>query len=259
MTMVNQPACWAFWIHDCDYVTFDKVKVLSNVNYPNNDGIHLNCSRNVTISNCTLVNGDDCIIVRCNNSSLKEDKITERIVVTNCTLTSYASCVLIGFTNCGTIRNCTFSNLVMYDCCWGISVCLKYIDPKGTGIGSADLGRNETFIDNISFSNILIDKATSAPVKLRIDDEEFVKCKSVQNMYFNNVHARGPEFPYIKGREQSHFKNIHFTDCTFEMTDGSEFENRWDRPSQYGDAEHHPMTLRYVDGLYFNNTQFKTL
>ena len=38
--------------------------------YPNNDGIHINCSRNVTVSNSNIVCGDDCIIVRANSVSL---------------------------------------------------------------------------------------------------------------------------------------------------------------------------------------------
>ena len=41
ITMVNQPAGWSYWIHDCDFVTFDKVKIIANVEYPNNDGIHI--------------------------------------------------------------------------------------------------------------------------------------------------------------------------------------------------------------------------
>ena len=37
--------------HTFAFSTDDKVKIIANVNYPNNDGMHINCSRNVTISN----------------------------------------------------------------------------------------------------------------------------------------------------------------------------------------------------------------
>ena len=70
VTMVNQPSGWSYWIHDCDYVTFDRVKILADTQYPNNDGIHINSSRNVTVSNATIVTGDDCIVVRANNCRL---------------------------------------------------------------------------------------------------------------------------------------------------------------------------------------------
>jgi polygalacturonase len=88
VTMTNQPAGWSYWIHDCDFVTFDKCHILAKVDYRNNDGIHINSSRNVNISNCNIVTGDDCIVVRANNRSLAENKICERVTVTNCNLTS---------------------------------------------------------------------------------------------------------------------------------------------------------------------------
>ncbi len=259
VTMTNQPACWSFWIHDCDYVTFDKVKVLANVNYPNNDGIHINASRDVTVSNCILTNGDDCIIVRCNNSSLKEDKICERIVVSNCTLTSYASGILVGFVNCGTIRNCSFSNIVMTDCSWGIRMHMPYIDPNGSGIGSADLGRNAADIENISFNNIIMDKVGSIPIHIYVADEEFVKVKQIKNIYFNNIHATSAEPIYLKGKKDCHLKNFYFTNCSFDIVDGSEINQRFDRPMWYKDTEPHPMVTRYIDNLNFNNTEFSFL
>ena len=106
--MVNQPAGWSYWIHDCDFVTCDRLKINANVQYPNNDGIHINSSRNVTVSNCSIVCGDDCLVVRANNASLSENKVCERVVVTNCNLTSYASGIRIGWLNDGVIKNCAF-------------------------------------------------------------------------------------------------------------------------------------------------------
>ena len=69
VTMTGQPAGWSYWIHDCDLVHFDRCKILADVEYPNNDGIHINSSRDVTVSNCVIETGDDAIIVRANNAS----------------------------------------------------------------------------------------------------------------------------------------------------------------------------------------------
>ena len=95
ITMVNQPSGWSYWIHDCEYVSFDRCKILAEVRYPNNDGIHINSSRNVTVSNCDIVTGDDCLVVRANNRSLKENKVCEKVTVTNCNLTSYSGGIRI--------------------------------------------------------------------------------------------------------------------------------------------------------------------
>ena len=74
-------------MHDCDRVRFDRVSILTPVDYPNNDGIHVNCSRDVTISNCIIETGDDCVIVRANSASLRENRPCERVCVVNCTFT----------------------------------------------------------------------------------------------------------------------------------------------------------------------------
>jgi len=71
VTMTNQPAGWSYWIHDCDCVKFDRCNILADVRYPNNDGIHINSCRDVTISNCFVETGDDAIIIRANNRSNK--------------------------------------------------------------------------------------------------------------------------------------------------------------------------------------------
>ena len=65
-----------------------RLDIIADVQYPNNDGIHINCSRHVTVSDCNITCGDDCIILRANSVSLKENKVCEFVTVTNCNLTS---------------------------------------------------------------------------------------------------------------------------------------------------------------------------
>ena len=108
VTLVNGPAGWSYWVHDCDDVLFDRCRVKVDVRYPNNDGIHINSSRDVMIRNCDLETGDDSIIVRANNRSLAENKVCERVVVSNCTMRSWSAGIRIGWANDGVIRNCTF-------------------------------------------------------------------------------------------------------------------------------------------------------
>lgn len=261
ITMVNQPAGWSYWIHDCDFVTFDKVKIIANVEYPNNDGIHINCSRNVTISNSSIICGDDCIIVRANSVSLKENKVCEKVVVTNCNLTSYSSGIRIGWQNDGTIRNCTFSNIVMTDTTIGIGIILPYRKPVTYEITcpdpnvpvSSDVGREETLIENLSFNNIIMDKNFSGPVRIDINSNPLVTCKAIRNIYFSNMHVRGPVLPFIRGRENCHVENVWFTDCNFEVTDGTEFGDCSGHGAYYARGQFN-MYTQHVDNLRMNNT-----
>ena len=258
VTMVNQPAGWSYWIHDCDYVAFDRVKIFAEVEYPNNDGIHINSSRNVTISNCDITCGDDSIIVRANNASLAENKVCEKVCVTNCNLTSYSGGIRIGWKNDGVIRNCTFSNIVMTDTSVGIDITLPHFIFDPERLYTADMGREETLIENLSFNNIIMDNVYAEPVKIQITPNEQTLIKAIRNLYFSNIHAKGPRGMQLSGREQNHLDNIRFSDCTFEVTDYSAFENREYHGAQK--ARQSPCgypTLIYCDRVIFDNVEFR--
>jgi polygalacturonase len=256
--MVNQPAGWSYWIHDCDYVSFDKCKIDAEVEYPNNDGIHVNSSRNVTISNCSIRCGDDCIIVRANNVSLPENKVCERVVVTNCNLTSYSGGIRIGWINDGVIRNCTFSNIVMTNTTVGIDILLPHFlfDPEK--LFTADMGRESTLIENLTFNNIIMDNNFAYPIKILIDERPETKVEAIRNIYFSNIHASSPCGFCLLGREENPLDNIRLSDCTFEVIDFSAFNNKdhhgaWNKKDLPGPYP----TFRHCDRVVMNNVEFR--
>lgn len=257
ITMVNQPAGWSYWISDCDYVKFDGIKIEAEVEFPNNDGIHINSSRNVTVSNCNITCGDDCIVVRANNVSLKENKVCERVTVTNCNLTSYASGIRVGWMNDGVIRNCTFSNIVMTDTSVGIAIVMPHMRFNRALTYTSDIGREATLIENISFSNIVMDDAFGPPVKIDIAANTETLVTAVRNLYFSEIHTRGPAGISIVGRAENHIENIRFSGCTFELTDYSAFGDRFFHGGQSKAKSHgiYP-NLKYCDDVTFDNTRF---
>lgn len=222
ITLTGLPSGWGFWINDCDYVQFSRVKVFADVRFPNNDGIHVNCSRDVTISDCILETGDDAIIVRANSASLKENRSCERVVVNNCTIKSWCSGIRLGWVNDGVIRDCVFSNLVMWDCTKGISIQMG--DPP-----LYDLGREPTFIENITFANIIMDRIYTHPFIIDATENPATMIKGVQDIRFSHIHARSLHKPYILGRGAVPFKNFRFDNCTFERIEESALPLRWDR------------------------------
>ena len=259
ITMVNQPAGWSYWISDCDYVVIDKIKIFAEVEYPNNDGIHINSSRNVTISNCDITCGDDSIVIRANNVSLPENKVCEKVTVTNCNLTSYSGGIRIGWKNDGVIRNCTFSNIVMTDTTVGVDIILPHFlyDPEKPF--TADMGREATLIENLTFNNIIMDKNFAYPIKMIIDEHEETKVEAIRNIYFSNIHATSPCGMCLHGREQNPLDNIRFSDCTFEIIDYSAFdykENHGAQNSKYLPGAY--PTFRYCDRVVMNNVEIKT-
>ena len=257
LTMINQPAGWSYWIHDCDYVAFDRVKILAEVEYPNNDGIHINSSRNVTISNCNVTCGDDSLVIRANNVSLAENKVCEHVTVTNCNFTSYSGGIRIGWKNCGTIRNCTFSNIVMTDTSIGVDITLPHFDYDAEKPYTWDMGREATRIENLSFSNVVMNDVYGEPVKIYVADNPETTVDAIRNLYFSGIRATGPRGIRITGREDCHPENIRFTDCTFKITDYSAFKNKNYHGAQDITQSHggYPR-LELCDRIVFDGVEF---
>lgn len=257
ITMENLPSGWGFWIHDCDYVTFDKVKIFAEVEYENNDGIHINSSRNVNISNCDITCGDDCLVLRANNASLPENKVCEKVTVTNCNLTSYSGGIRIGWRQCGTIRNCSFSNIVMTDTTVGVDINIPHFTLDPTKMYTIDCGREATLIENISFENIIMDNVYAEPVKIIVNDNPETKVAGIRNLYFSNIRARGPRGIRLKGRAENHLDNIRFSNCTFEVTDYSAFPHEEFHGAQIKSQSHggYPK-IEYCDKIVFDNVEF---
>lgn len=253
ITMVNQPAGWSYWIHDCAYVTFDKVKIRADLRYPNNDGIHVNCSHDVSISNCLITCSDDCIVVRANSISLKENKPCERVCVTNCTLTSYACGVRIGWINDGVIRSCAFSNLVITGSRFGVGMHLPYRIRESGNVRildakrpiSTDVGREKTLIESISFDNVIMDGIYSRPIDIKIEDHESIGCLGIRNIRFSSVHAKALAYPSFKGRRENPLGDVYLYNCTFTRVDEIDGEARTG-----GD-----LLTEYAERVHFINTE----
>lgn len=253
ITITNQPAGWSIWLTDCDLASVDDVKILARLDYPNNDGIHVNSSRDVRISNCTINCGDDALIVRANNAALKENKVCERVTVTNCTLTSHSSGIRVGWLNDGTIRNCSFSNLVMTGTTNGISMLL----PCRGETRISDEGREATRIENLTFSDIIMSDTFGCPVDILISSNPSVHCSAIRNLYFHGIRSSSHQMPRISGRKDAVIENVSFDGCHFEVTPMADDDD----PRAHGCVPfrdglvHHP-TVTYVRGLQLNGTDF---
>ncbi len=243
ITMRNQPAGWSYWACDCDNVHFDRCKINASVEYPNNDGIHVNCSRNVTISNCNINCGDDGIVVRAYSLPLFGNKSCEKVTATNCNITSRSGAIRIGWINDGAIRNCSFSNLSFTDCRNGIDILLP---GNTTGKRMSDEGEEATLIENLSFSNIVMDRIYCCPINIRIS--EGTKCEAIRDLNFHSIRSRSMAMPMIKGRKDCHVRDIVLDNCRFSQIppfDG-DCDPDWNRS----------LDISCIDNLVLNNTRF---
>lgn len=146
----------------------------------------------------------------------------------------------------------------MTDTSIGIDITLPHFlfDPEK--LWTADMGREATLIENLSFDNIIMDNAYGEPVKIQLAPQEETLVNAIRNLYFSHIHARGPRGIQLSGREQNHLDNIRFSDCTFEVTDYSAFNNREYHGAQGIKQSHggYPKLI-YCDRIIFDNVEFQ--
>lgn len=256
VSVVNAPAGWAFFVHACDTVSLDRVKVSGDMDYPNNDGIHINCSRNVGVTDCTLDCSDDTIIVRANSASLPENTPCENVTVTGCHLHSHAAGIRVGWLGDGVIRSCAFTNLTMTDCTAGISFSL----PANTGDARwPDQGREATRIENLLFSNIVFARGYDSPVYMNIADHPSVQCAGIRDVTFSHMQGGSARLPRLFGRADCPLERITFTDCAFRQLPLDAVEDGRTHGSLiHKDRECHGLELRHAD-VRFVNTSFSVI
>lgn len=224
VSLVRPAAGWGYWVTDCDRVVFERVKVLADPDLPNNDGIHVNASRDVSISNCRILAGDDAIVVRCNNRPFRDgrNRVCERITVSNCQLTSRANAIRIGWLNDGVVRNCTFTGLAITDSACGIGIDLPPYEK-----GMDDYGVEPSLYENLVFSSIVMDRVYSSPIRFDITGEEFTRMEAIREITFSDIRARAYKFPDLRVAKGRELEDVVFRGCAFTRCADGAFPGNW--------------------------------
>lgn len=139
VTIANS-AYWTIHLVGCYDVAISDISLLNNLKIRNGDGIDIDHSRKVRISNCFIESGDDCICLK-NRREYEEYGPCEDVVVTNCIMTSRSCAVKIGSENMDAIRRVLFDN------------CIITKSNRGIGIQNRDEGT----VSDITFSNMTVD------------------------------------------------------------------------------------------------------
>lgn len=221
ITLREMAGGWAYWINGCDFVTVDRINILCDPHYPNSDGVHINCCSDVTVSNSTINCGDDAIILRANNKTMKNKRSCCRVSVTNCTLSSQSNAVRIGWTNDGLIENCTFSNLVVTDSWYGISIEF----PKKPEQPFTDQGDDFTEVRNLLFDNIILSRISTSPIQILA--YPYNQVKAIEHIRFCGLTVDSRQLPIFRVEKGVRVSDITLSDCEFRVDDsaGLHFEN----------------------------------
>lgn len=111
---------WTIRLRRCHRVWIEGVAILNNVHRMNSDGIDPDSCRDVHISNCHIVAGDDCIVLKSTGP-----EPCENIVVSNCILETTCTALKIGTESHGDFRDIHISNCVLRNTSSGIAFHVK--------------------------------------------------------------------------------------------------------------------------------------
>jgi polygalacturonase len=144
--ILRAAAAWTLHVMGCEDVTIRGIRIDSRIN-ENNDGIDIDSSRRVTISDCDIASDDDAI---CLKATLPEP--CEDVEVSGCTLVTECSALKLGTESYGDIRR-----ISMHDC------RIRYAATGAIKLLTSDGG----IFEDIEIRDILIERGTG-PIFLRL-------------------------------------------------------------------------------------------
>jgi polygalacturonase len=214
---IGNSAYWTIHLVGCNDVVISGITLLNSLKVRNSDGIDVDHSKNVRISDCYIESGDDCICLK-NRREFEEFGRCENITVTNCTMTSRSCAIKIGSENMDTIRQVVFNN------------CIIKKSNRGIGIQN----RDEGVVSDVLFSNMIIEGHLFSDVWWGKAEPIYVtayrrasnnnkdanwrfpkgategRVGEVKNIYFSNIKCSSENGVYVSAESGDKIDNIVF-------------------------------------------------
>ncbi|HUZ46926.1 MAG TPA: glycosyl hydrolase family 28 protein [Terriglobia bacterium] len=210
---------WTIHLRTCEKVVVDGVTILNNYFRTNSDGIDPDSCRDVRISNCTIVAGDDAICLKTHGGIPCED-----VVVTNCTTESIATAIKLGTGSDGDFRNITISNCTVRNSTLGVGFYIK----DGGAIDSVVVSNLaiETLRDP---SLVNAERLRNMSYPLFIDVEkrrENSRIGAVRNVIFSNIEIRSNNGILMQGMRRSLLENLVLHNISLQVTQAFDYSHR---------------------------------
>lgn len=201
---LNHATYWTLFFHGCERVRVHCISINNHDHTPNGDGIDVDCCREVCIDSCQINSGDDSITLRANEEPLgSESRPCEQVVVTNCVLHSRCNAIRVGVGR-GTIRNCTFDNVVVRASGIGVNVISRYPETP-----------HAAEIRHLRFGNMIVE----ADIPLYVSTGE-QGAAPVQDIVFCGVDLRGRKASYIGGTADNLLSRLALQNVSLAVSGG---------------------------------------
>lgn len=237
---LRESALWTVHLAGCSDVAIDGLSILNDRKIPNCDGIALDCSRNVRISNCHIEAGDDCIVLKTLRQYAHYGPC-ENVTVTGCTLASTSAALKIGTETVGDIRNVVFDGCVVRDSSRGLGIML----------------RDEGTVEHVLFSNITVETrffhtdwwGAAEPIYVTALPRETGRpVGRVRDVRFSNIVCRSENGVFIRGSEETKPEDVLLENVKVRLERWTDLPGgRYDvRPSDRLGVYEHPTAGIYL-------------
>lgn len=241
VSFVNSPR-WVFHLKGSENILIDGITIDGDLRMPNNDGIDIDSSRNVTIRNSYISSADDGICLKSSDGY----GIIDNLLVEDTVIRSKSSAIKVGSNVDEDIKNAYFRNIRIFDSNRGIGI--QQIGYKGGGD-----------VYDFTYENIDIETSYQAdrwwgngePIwMISIPRNEDVEVGRIYNIHLKDITAVSEHGIVLAGREAAPIENIHFDNVHVQYDLWSQY--RWPF-REYSAGNMHPggeKVVDDVDGVY---------
>lgn len=124
VTFANTP-CWTCHTRCCELIRIHNVTIDCDRTIANSDGFSIDCTRDVEITGCTLLTGDDGFAIRASCPDHAEENPCEKIYIADCDVSSCCGAIRFGV-GTGTIRNVVVENCRFHEAAIGVTFTPAY-------------------------------------------------------------------------------------------------------------------------------------
>lgn len=248
---------WTLHFWRCDRLRLRGLSILNNFYHTNSDGIDPVSCRDVFVSDCLIVAGDDAICLKADPG-----RACEQVVVTNCIIESIAAAIKLGTASHADFRDILVSNCTIRNSNVGVGVFIK---DGGTA-------------ERVTFANLSIrtqeNPAAASTVlqnrsfPLFVDVEQRTDRSAiggVREMVFRDLQIQSGNGILMQGMAESPLRNVTLQNIAFTIDRALDFSQREKAIGGAGNPHDRRLTryarqpsyiaLAHIDGLFVDNVR----
>lgn len=247
---ITNASGYTVWPVGCKHVYIENVTIKNNRQGPNTDALDIDSCSDVFVNNCHIDAGDDCIALKTSHNRLKKPQPCERVCVTNCILSSPTCAIRIGYEGDMEIKDCIFSDLIIYDSRNGINLL-----SIATSCSHINLVKG-TEISRMNFNNIIMQNVAH-PIFIWAGDESIKKtyCAQIRDIKISNISAEAIDGAFIGTEIPGVIKNITLDNITVNVKRIKQAPEKFIFPNVFGGGSPNGLDIIGVKNVNLHNVE----